>query len=493
MVQSRMGRIALTAVAIFAVWGVAAVIFVRIGRGRPQAKTAAPPLLPRKFDFTSWPTPDLALVITGQQHGYLEPCGCTEGQKGGIGRRHNLIKRLEDRGWPVGRADLGGLIGYRSGRQAELKYQTALTALQTLGYQSLGLGLGEINLPAGSLYSEVTSVPIRVPILSANLSIFETEFPPSHHLFEAGEVEVGVAAVFGEKYLAEKQNDEIEWSAPAEALQSVVEPLKDADLRILLVYGPIDETKALANQFTDFEIVVTAGGAEEPADPKSFDGDRLFVETGEKGKSVILVAYYRDSEPRFRSELVPLDSRFRDTPEWEEQLAAYVSVLKDERLVETTQRQLHPDGAEFVGAETCGECHTSAYAIWEKTKHALATQVLLPKDRHYDPECIRCHATGWDPQLVIPWETGYVSMQATPHLVGNGCENCHGPGSKHVEAEEAKLAGQVPGDLGELRRQMRVDREYAEKNLCIRCHDADNSHDYEFSTYWPKVVHRGVK
>jgi len=94
---------------------------------------------------------------------------------------------------------------------------------------------------------------------------------------------------------------------------------------------------------------------------------------------------------------------------------------------------------------------------------------------------------------MIPWESGYVSVQATPHLVGNGCENCHGPGSKHVEAEQANLTGQAPGNLGELRKQMRLDLQYAEKNLCIRCHDADNSHDYEFATYWPKIVHRGVK
>jgi len=177
---------------------------------------------------------------------------------------------------------------------------------------------------------------------------------------------VGVAAVFGEKYRGEKQGQDIEWSPPAEALGAVVEPLKDADLRILLAYATIDETKALAEQFADFEIVVTAGGAEEPADPKPFGDDRLLVETGEKGKSVLLVAFYRESETRFRSELVPLDSRFHDTPEWEEQLAAYVHVLKEEKFVETMLRQPHPDAAEFVGAATCGKCHTSAYAVWKK-------------------------------------------------------------------------------------------------------------------------------
>ena len=27
-----------------------------------------------------WPEPQVALVLTGEQHGYLEPCGCSETQ-----------------------------------------------------------------------------------------------------------------------------------------------------------------------------------------------------------------------------------------------------------------------------------------------------------------------------------------------------------------------------------------------------------------------------
>ena len=43
---------------------------------------------------TPWPTPKLALVITGKQEGYLEPCGCAgmERMKGGMSRRYTLFK-----------------------------------------------------------------------------------------------------------------------------------------------------------------------------------------------------------------------------------------------------------------------------------------------------------------------------------------------------------------------------------------------------------------
>src|SRR5438876_9759401 len=41
---------------------------------------AAPPGLRL---FNGWPKPDLALVLSGQMYGYLQPCGCSRPQLGG--------------------------------------------------------------------------------------------------------------------------------------------------------------------------------------------------------------------------------------------------------------------------------------------------------------------------------------------------------------------------------------------------------------------------
>src|SRR5690348_9701044 len=61
--------------------------------------------------FEGWPTPAGALVISGEQFGYLEPCGCTQGQLGGLKRRYVLVERLrEERKWPLVLLDLGSLI-----------------------------------------------------------------------------------------------------------------------------------------------------------------------------------------------------------------------------------------------------------------------------------------------------------------------------------------------------------------------------------------------
>ncbi len=60
--------------------------------------------------FGDWPAPAGALILSGEQDGYLEPCGCTSGQQGGLRRRFELVARLLDQGWPLTLIDLGSLI-----------------------------------------------------------------------------------------------------------------------------------------------------------------------------------------------------------------------------------------------------------------------------------------------------------------------------------------------------------------------------------------------
>jgi hypothetical protein len=153
----------------------------------------------------------------------------------------------------------------------------------------------------------------------------------------------------------------------------------------------------------------------------------------------------------------------------------------------------------------CAECHSKAAEIYAKTPHSHATDTLvkLNPPRHFDPECLSCHVTGWEPQKYFPFETGFVGLKQTPALVGNGCENCHGPAAEHVAAEtgesdandeqieQLRAALRLKIVPNEGNKEKQVYNEGGVVEMCMHCHDLDNSPDFDFQTYWPKVKHVG--
>jgi hypothetical protein len=214
-----------------------------------------------------------------------------------------------------------------------------------------------------------------------------------------------------------------------------------------------------------------------------------------------VIGVFDDATDRLRYQRVPLDDRFPDSPDMLALLASYQDQLKEAGFEGLELRPIpHPGGRTFVGAQVCGECHTTAYSVWEKTPHAHALDSLThPGERseiprHHDPECLSCHVTGWNPQKYYPYKSGYLSLKDTPLMHHNGCENCHGPGSAHVAAESGEgNLDQAAIDM--LRASMRLSLEEAKTSKCMECHDLDNSPDFHkpgaFDQYWMQVEHYG--
>ena len=85
-----------------------------------------------------------------------------------------------------------------------------------------------------------------------------------------------------------------------------------------------------------------------------------------------------------------------------------------------------------VGADACRPCHQKEYDQWSRTPHAVAFAVLAKDGRSGDPECLRCHTTGFG--LL----RGFGDAMATAVLTGVQCETCHGPGSLHAKDPQKK-------------------------------------------------------
>jgi len=467
--------------------------------------------------FVGWPKPDVALVFSGEQHGYLEPCGCAglENQKGGLKRRFTLLKELRGQGWPVVAMDLGGQEK-RSGMQAEMKLDFSLRALAKMGYAAVGLGPEDLRLDLLSIVVNLNEGAL--PLVCANVGIvdFNSGFSERYRIVEVGGLKIGITAVVGKKEIGNLKNlDDFTIVDPEVALREVLPKLREGrcDQLVLLSHAPPEETKELARRFPEFDWVVTAKGAEEPpkTPTKIEETPAQLIEVGNKGMHAIVVGLYKSSTPRWRYQRVPLDHRFADAQEIHQMHVEYQRQLQ--QLVEGVgwrglglKQVPHPSGGKFAGSKACADCHLSATEVYEGTPHFHATETivkLVNPPRHFDPECVSCHATGWEPQKYFPFESGFLGLKETPDLTGNGCENCHGPAARHVAAESGELQASEE-ELESLRAALRLKIEEHEGNkegqvykegsvvhMCMQCHDLDNSPDFDFQEYWPKVAHEG--
>ncbi len=473
-----------------------------------KPRTAPDPL------FKGWGAPAFAIMLSGDQHGHIEPCGCSLRQLGGIARRDDLLKQMTARGWPVTAFDVGGLVNRPARRQSQIKFDAMTSALKSMKYAGLALGVEELQTDLQFLLASHN--PRELPYLCANIVLFgapEVGLPVRSTIVQINDRKIGVTAVFGTTLKsailppaaaqAADQPRDIEFLDPRGSLAEVLAGFdkESPDLRVLLAHASLAESRELAEAFPQFDVVFSSGGPEDPDPQPAHVGKNLLVSVGAKGKHVGVLGFFPDdAEHRLRWELVDLDDeRFKDSEEMRELMRFYQDRLAQENLAAREPAIEQPSGAEFVGAAKCGECHKKAYSKWQTTKHfhgydSIKTGRESQKaefiSRVHDPECLACHVVGWDPQNVLRYKSGFVDEATNPALRGQQCENCHGPGSAHVAEEETYMKSRkVTDDLLRWRKAQHLVEGTAEKQVCIQCHDADNSPAFKFDKWWLEVKH----
>ena len=453
--------------------------------------------------FTDWPKPRAVLVLTGELDGYIEPCGCTgkENQKGGLSRRQNFLRALASAGWDVVPLDLGGQVK-RFGRQTESKFQSIVDGLRGMRYAAIGFGPGDLRLPAEELVAAVAAIGDEpTPFVSANVGLLglDAAITPRFRVVEAGGLRIGITTVLGDDEAAKVRNDDIEVVPAATALATVAADLakERCDHQVLLSWAGPEQTKALAAQFPQFDIVATAGGADEPPrDLPGLPGGAKLAELGHKGMFAVAIGFFDDASKPVRSQRVPLDARWGEADDMIALLATYQQKLETLGLAGLGLVPIrHPSGRRFAGSAACAECHEEAYEVWEGSGHAKALTTLeeAKPRRDGDPECLSCHVVGWAPQRFEPFEGGFLGMDKTPHLAHQGCENCHGPAAAHTAVERGDVRA-TEAERDRLRSEIRLTLDTPEGkqkvvNNCLECHDLDNSPQFDFDEYWPAVEH----
>jgi hypothetical protein len=414
------------------------------------------------------------------------------------------------------------------GPQAQIKFRQSIESLVEIGYQAVGFGVRDLRTDVLGLainLDEATN-----PLTSANVALmdFDSGLTQRYRVVTLGEgpaaIRVGVTAVTGDAALKELgPNDDLLTLPAAEGIAAIKDSLvaEKCDQNVLLVYGDRAEAEALVRQHDIFDWVVAARGSDEPPVAATAvagtrrGGGAALVEVGHKGQYAVVVGLYRKPgvEPKpgsgegwlARYQRVPLDHRWADSPEMQKRLVDYQDELRTlgwEGL--NVRPQPHPTARDFAGSAACADCHTSAWEVFVNTPHFSTTETLvaLSPARHFDPECISCHSTGWEPQKYFPFTSGWLSYEETPAMFGQGCENCHGPAARHAAVENGDLEVDEAEETA-LRQALHLSIEENEGNMpgqklgkavnnCLQCHDLDNSPDFDFQEYWPQVKHEGM-
>ncbi len=394
----------------------------------------------------------------------------------------------------------------RFGPQAAIKFQTSVDSLKEMGYRAVGLGGDDLRLGVENLLLVTTDTSSELRFVSANVSVYDPELMSRARFIESQGRKIGITAAMAPKFTTEDWGADIKVTDPVEGLRRVSKEMADAgcNYRVLLWYGDGKSAEELLKQIPEWDLVVLGDDDHEPLfQPNQVEGSKaLLLPVGHKGMHACLIGLYDDATTPVRYARIPLTDDFDDSPEMLKRLESYQKQLEAVGLEGLGLHPIkHPSGGKFIGSETCGDCHTKAYEVWKNSEHATAMESLIhPPNkrgaiaRHFDPECLSCHTTGWNPQKYYPYEGGYLSLTETPKLVAQGCENCHGPGEEHAGVE----SGDIEADDARtqaLREAMRLPLEKA-REKCLECHDVDNSPDFHkegaFEKYWAEIVHKGL-
>lgn len=526
--QRRRQRLALFMLAAVCVFGLFALL-----RVTPQDSLADEPITkvggPSTPLFQNWGDPALAIVISGQQYGYLQPCGCSRPQYGGLARRYNFVQILKKtKNWPVVAVDLGDVAQKKPNPHQNLKYKYAMKSLDAIGYSAIGVGQAEMAMP---LIESIAAYSLNNPtpqLVSATLVHPDTDQVIRLHLKptvvarsdKANAPTLGVSSLIGPSVLNNVNDPDLGFQDNVKTVLSELDKLGKAKvpMTMLLYQGTVEEAKLLA-QFCAgkrkdmpglpaLDLILCLSAEDEPPSvPTTLPGvPTQIFQIGHKGRYVgVIGAFPAGKGYQFRYQLVSVGPQY-DTPEGQEKghkvmdlMSQYAREVFEEKLITKFPTSMHPvqasfPKAEYVGSERCKKCHAEEHQIWKTVDahghgHSRAFQTLVdvkhPPLRQHDGECVVCHTVGFS------HPTGYADALRSGDedrikiLKDVGCESCHGPASAHTKDTGNK-------EIHKVMNPWKYSGEHRLKNInmfCQKCHDIDNDVHWNFDKKWPKIVH----
>jgi hypothetical protein len=404
----------------------------------------------------------LVVVVSGDTSGWIVPCGCTSNQSGGLPRRASYLKQLRAAG-DVLTVDVGGAPAGRS-LYDRLKFAAICRGEVAMGLVAHNLGAAEVRLGPAAL-GEIAR-DTGAPFLSSNAAdAAGRPIAAPLRIVERAGRRVALLGVLDESFAT----PEIQVAPPRQALSAAIARIAGKyDALLVLAYLPEDSLQQLAAALPEADLVV-GGPTGQTLAPRRI-GPTLLSSATNKGKFLVRAVAPAEAGEPWSARVVELDAHVPDDPGQIANVKRFYAELARRDLT-PGQTSLaagldSPPGYRIAGSSRCRACHEEAQQTWQRSRHAHAWGSLLAKQAHVDPDCQRCHTTGYGQP------GGFASALRSPSLVGVGCESCHGPSLAHVEDPQRPT-----GCAG------------AAQDRCRDCHDRENSPKFEYHAYWTKIFH----
>ena len=434
--------IGLAFVAAGAAWGI-----WRLTRPAPQPATSK----------------SVMLLVSGDTGGWIVPCGCASNQSGGLPRRGTHLDNLRKQA-AVLVVDVGGAPGGDSPYH-RVKFEAILRGELAMGMAAHNLGGPEVAL--GADYLRELAARLKAPFISANVRDSKGELvAPGAHVQTIEGRRIAVVGVVSRKY----SGPGLTVDDPREALLNIIPELKSfSDFVVVLAYAPEDELKQLAASLPEADAVI--GGPTGQSLPPQMSGPTLVAAATNKGKFLIeLDVPAARSRTAWKGRVVEMDPKFADQPAQTDNVQRYLDELKrrDFAAHETGFVALLPGSLpkdyRLAGTQACTSCHANDCSAWDRSKHAHAWDTLAGIGFQSDGYCQQCHTTGFG----LPG--GFESASRSLAQRNVGCESCHGPSQAHTIHPKTRTS-------------------FASRDQCSRCHDRENSPNFDYARYWPNIVH----
>jgi hypothetical protein len=383
--------------------------------------------------------PAATILFTGSVHGFLDQCGCARFPLGGVDRRSGYIRSYQrsHADTDVVLLDTGNFFD-TPGAAGDVKSRALVEAMNRLGY--VASGVGERDLLLGIAHFRDVTSEAAFPFVSANLVRRETgrTWLPPATVVSAGGLRIAVLGVT--RYnptlrLELPGGGTVVTVDPVQALQTHVAEQRDtSDLVVVLAALPLEDARLVARQVRGIDLILGSHGARRTAEPIREGGAEILY-GGDEGKyfgEVALFGRPGERPPSIAGRLVDLGPLV----EPDERFSAFIiEALAEAQNAERLNRTVAEatggaDAPTYLGAGACTPCHASIVEDWSHTAHRHAWQTLQRDPASFRYNCIPCHVTG------SGQPGGFLDETETPHLLGVGCEACHGPGAAHVSQPE---------------------------------------------------------